>query len=48
MDGTIKSGAHPIEKALTGSMFYKEANNRGYNIKSTFPVGRGEPFNARN
>ena len=35
IDGSIKSGAHPIEKALTGSMFYKEANNRGYNIKYT-------------
>ena len=34
MDGSIPSGAHSIEKALSGSMFYEEAIKRGYNIKS--------------
>ena len=35
MDGSIKTGAHPIEKALSGSEFYNEAMKRGYNIKKT-------------
>ena len=34
MDGSIKSGTHPIEKALSGKTFYNEAIKRGYNIKS--------------
>ena len=33
MDGTIKRGAHPIEKALTGKDFYNEIIKRNYNIK---------------
>jgi len=33
MDGTIKPGAYPIEKALKGSVFYKEIIKRNYNIK---------------
>ena len=36
LDGSIPKGAHPIEKALSGLMFYKEAIKRGYNIKSSF------------
>ena len=35
VDGSIKPGAHPIEKALSGTDFYKEALRRGYNIKKT-------------
>ena len=35
MDGSIKTGAHPIEKALSGSEFYNEAIKRGYDIKKT-------------
>ena len=35
MDGSIKPGAHPIEKALSGKDFYKESQKRGYNIKKT-------------
>ena len=35
MDGSIKPGTHPIEKAISGSVFYDEAIKRGYNIKST-------------
>ena len=35
IDGSINSGAHPIEKALSGSMFYKEATKRGYNIRTS-------------
>jgi saccharopine dehydrogenase-like NADP-dependent oxidoreductase len=33
MDGTIKSGAYPIEKALSGNDFYNEIIKRNYNIK---------------
>ena len=33
MDGTIKPGARPIEKALTGKDFYNEIIKRNYNIK---------------
>ena len=33
MDGTIKSGAYPIEKALSGHDFYNEIIKRNYNIK---------------
>ena len=36
MDGTIKPGAYPIEKALSGNMFYEEAIKRGYKIKKKF------------
>ena len=32
MDGTIKKGAYPIEKALLGSDFYDEIMKRNYNI----------------
>ena len=35
IDGSIKPGAHPIEKALTGNDFYNEAVKRGYKIKKT-------------
>ena len=35
LDGSIKPGAHAIEKALSGKMFYDEAVKRGYNIKET-------------
>ncbi len=35
MDGSIKPGAHSIEKALSGTDFYNEAIRRGYNIKKT-------------
>ena len=35
LDGSIQPGAHPIEKALSGKMFYNEAIKRGYNIKET-------------
>jgi len=35
LDGSIEPGAHPIEKALTGKMFYDEGIKRGYNIKKT-------------
>ena len=35
LDGSIKPGAHPIEKALSGKMFYDEAIKRGYDIKKT-------------
>ena len=35
MDGTIKPGTHPIEKALSGNSFYKEALKRNYKIKKT-------------
>jgi len=35
MDGSIKPGAHPIEKALSGNDFYNEALKRGYKIKKT-------------
>ena len=35
IDGSIKPGAHPIEKALTGNDFYNEAVKRGYEIKKT-------------
>ena len=33
MDGTIKPGAYPIEKALSGIDFYNEIIKRNYNIK---------------
>ena len=33
MNGEISSGAFPIEKALNGKEFYKEAKKRDYNIK---------------
>ena len=33
IDGTINKGAYPIEKALTGKVFYNEAIKRGYNIR---------------
>ena len=33
MDGSIKPGVYPIEKALKGETFYKEALKRNYNIK---------------
>ena len=33
MDGTIKSGAYPIEKALSGKIFYDEIIKRDYNLK---------------
>ena len=33
LDGHIKPGAHPIEKAISGKIFYKEAIRRGYKIK---------------
>ena len=33
MDGSIKPGTHPIEKAMTGTEFYNEAIKRGYDIK---------------
>jgi len=32
MDGTIKPGAHPIEKALSGNDFHREIIKRNYNI----------------
>ena len=32
MDGTIKKGAYPIEKALSGKDFYKEIIKRDYNL----------------
>ena len=35
IDGSIKSGAHPIEKALSGTSFFNEAIKRGYNISKT-------------
>jgi len=35
MDGSIKSGAHAIENAMTGTEFYNEALKRGYEIKKT-------------
>ena len=35
MDGSIKKGAHPIEKAISGSEFYNEALKRGYKINKT-------------
>jgi len=35
LDGSIKPGAHSIEKALSGKMFYNEALKRSYNIKET-------------
>jgi hypothetical protein len=35
IDGSIKSGAYPIEKAMTGTDFYNECIKRGYNIKKT-------------
>ena len=31
-EGKITSGAFPIEKALTGKEFYKQAKKRNYNI----------------
>ena len=31
--GEIKPGAYPVEKALSGKQFYKEALKRNYNIK---------------
>ena len=33
MNNKISSGAFPIEKALTGGEFYKQAKKRNYNIK---------------
>ena len=33
MDGTIDKGAYPIEKALKGIIFYKEATKRGYKME---------------
>ena len=33
MDGTIKSGAYPIEKALSGRDFHDEILKRDYNLK---------------
>ena len=33
--GSIKPGAHPIEKALSGKRFYEASQQRGYNIKKT-------------
>ena len=35
MDGSIKTGAHSIEKAMTGTDFYNESIKRGYEIKKT-------------
>ena len=35
VEGTIKPGAYPIEKALSGKEFYKQAIKRGYKIKKT-------------
>ena len=33
LNGNIPHGAIPIEKALPGSTFYKEALNRSYDIE---------------
>ena len=35
VEGAIKPGAYPIEKALSGKDFYKQAIKRGYKIKKT-------------
>ena len=35
MDGSIKPGAYPIEKSLTGKAFYEASKKRGYKIKKT-------------
>jgi len=35
MDGSIKPGAHPIEKSLSGKDFYDASKQRGYDIKKT-------------
>jgi len=35
VEGVIKPGAYPIEKALSGKEFYKQALKRGYKIKKT-------------
>ena len=35
MDGKIKKGAYPIEKALSGNEFYCQAVKRGYKIEKT-------------
>ena len=33
LDGTIKPGAHAIESALSGQVFYHEIKKRNYNLK---------------
>ena len=33
MNGDIKPGTYPVEKAISGKSFLKEAKKRGYDIK---------------